>query len=103
MSTRGRAGGLDDQLAAGCRRSGPWPSASKRTVATLPISPSAVGMSCISTAVCSPGLMVPSDQISSPCGPLRGLGRGRQQPRAAGDLVADLDVAGRQLARRCGP
>ena len=44
-------------------------SAWKRTVATLPTSPSSVGMICISTDVPPPGLSVPNDQTSSPRGP----------------------------------
>ena len=44
-------------------------SAPKWTVATLPISPSAMGIICISTADSSPGRSVPMVQRISPCGP----------------------------------
>ena len=44
-------------------------SAPKWTVATLPISPSAVGISCISTIASSPGRIVPSVQTNSPRAP----------------------------------
>ena len=44
-------------------------SASKRTVATLPISPSATGNTCISTVASWPGPIVPSVQTKAPCGP----------------------------------
>ena len=50
-------------------------SVAKRTVATLPISPSATGIRCISTVTSSPGLTVPSSQTMSPVGPRAGRGR----------------------------
>ena len=58
-------------------------SAWKRTVATLPTSPSSVGMICISTDVPPPGLSVPNDQTSSPRGPCEAGGAvpSRRVPR----------------------
>ena len=44
-------------------------SAWKRTLATLPTSPSSVGIICISADVSPPGLIVPSDHTSSPPAP----------------------------------
>ena len=66
----------------------------KRTAATLPTSPSSVGMICISTVVSPPGLSVPSDQTNSPLGPCEAVGEVPSSRVPRGISIANLDVGG---------
>ena len=67
------------------------------TVATLPISPSAVGISCISTVRSSPAESLPSCHTRW-LPSLSARGRRADQPRAVRHFVANHDVLGRLAA-----